>query len=390
MKIDNPDADPDEYVPEVQDVTLPVNPIAEDTIEQLDNYQQFAADDYQGFKENFLTWLLTKGKDTFKYEGYSDQTTRTTHYKVDEAYRWKWQRDGEYTLDFTPEDATTLIKQLVQFSDHPDPYVYTFEKCLKRLFKYQRNELKKDIEEWDHGLDLKSNDHNSEKDKLYPNEMAALYEAALKTSSLKTYSTLSVSERDELKIYLAQKLEKPKDEITPQDFKDVNSWKIPSLIAVTSDTGLRPIEVQRTKVDWFDLENAEMNVPAKQATKNDESWTCVLSSRTVDALSRWIDERASLDKYDGRDELWLTKYGNTYGSSSLNDLLENLIDEGNLDVENRNISWYSFRHGVASIWAQDESLDVAKNQLRHLSIKTTEGYTKDTQDHAKKNADSKW
>lgn len=50
----------------------------------------------------------------------------------------------------------------------------------------------------------------------------------------------------------------------------------------------------------------------------------------IRALDTWIGERKSYEKYAGREELWLNKKGNPYGSSSQNYLLDKLIEEAGI------------------------------------------------------------
>ncbi|GAB3321886.1 tyrosine-type recombinase/integrase [Haloplanus salinarum] len=371
-------------------VEFPVPPVAEATEERLDDFSALLGDDYRDFKQTFLEWLLIEGRDTYKREGYADATVRTTHYKVEEAYRWLWEREESYTKEFTPDDATELIEFLVRRTTHPETYVYTFEKSLKRLFKFFREKRNKDIPEWSHDIPLDTNSDSSTKDKFYPEEMRALYEAALAISSVKSYHSVSRSERDQIKAYLAQRFEMPKSEIGAEEFERANSWKIPSIVSVSSDCGLRPIEVGRAKVDWFNLENKKMLVPKDESTKNDAEWECALSSKSVTAVSNWLSERGSYDLYDGRDAVWLTRTGNTYGSGTLNRVLSKLIEAADLDQQGRNLSWYSFRHGSASMWAEQEGIYLAKNQLRHKNVETTMRYTRGSVDAATKAADSMW
>lgn len=371
-------------------VESPVPPVAQDTEKELKQFAEFVAEDYQTFKQDFIEWLLIEGKDTYKLKGYSEETVKTTHYKVDEAFRWLWNQKGEYTKEFAPEDATDLIEFLVRRSTHPESYIYTFEKCIRRLFKFQREELRKDIPEWEHDIPLDSNSHSSNKDKFYPKEMAKLYEASLSEYSLKGYHSVSPRERDRIKVYLAQRMEIPKSEIGPAEFKKASSWKIPSIISVTSDCGLRPIEVGRSKVDWFDLQNAKMIVPKKESTKNEENWECALSSRSVNALRKWKQERATLDKYADRDDMWLTRTGNQYSSGPLNSVLRKLMDEAGIDQEGRELTWYSLRHGSASMWAEKEGIYVAKEQIRHKNIKTTLRYTRGSVEAASKAVNRMW
>jgi len=362
-------------------VELPRDPISENTAKALEVYGEMVESDYREFKEGFMRWLLTRGKNTYKNTGYSESTVVHTHYKIDEAFRWKWEQDGEYTTEFTHGDATALIEILVTKSSHPDRYVYNFEKCVRRYFKYLRDERGREIDEWEHNIPIEQTKGSSEhiKDKFYPEEMNAIYEAALNRYSIPNlYSdTITERERDELKALLAQRYGKSKDEITQDTFNAASSWKIPSIIAVTSDTGLRPIEVGRAKAEWFDTDRGEMVVPAEEATKNKEYWNCRLSGKAINAVRNWTRERASYEKYHDEEGMWLTRYGNPYKARSLNRILNDLIEEAGITERNRNLSWYSFRHGAATAWIEQEGLSRAKTQLRHNSIKTTEKYKRD-------------
>lgn len=362
------------------EVELPRPPVSSNNEDALEPFGEMVVEDYREFKKPFMEWLMTEGKDTYRLKGYSKATTKQTHYKIDEAYRWKWNQKGEYTTEFTVEDATELIDFMVRRTSHPDRYVYGFEKSVRRLFKYLRNELNRNVPEWDHDIPIEQSKGTSShiKDKFKPHEMNGLYEAALKKYSLPSYynKSLSDDERDSLKALVSQRLGKPKKDVAPEDFTDASSWKVPSMVAVCSDTGLRPIEVGRTQKDWFDLDNGLMVVPADESTKNRENWECWLSDKTANAVGNWMEERQQLEKYHGRDELWLTRKANPYGSGSLNKMLNKLMEEAEIDSTTRKLSWYSFRHGAASLWAEEEDLSRAQVQLRHKTIKTTQKYVR--------------
>lgn len=363
-------------------VELPREPVSDNNKKALSSYGKMILDDYRDFKRGFMMWLTTEGKNTYRGEGYSESTVQHTHYKIDEAYRWKWERAEEYTTEFTPAEATELIDFMMRRTSHPDSYIYSFEKSLRRLFKYFREELNRPIEVWEHDIPIEQSRGSSQhiKDKFYPEEMSALYEAALKRYSVPSYhnKNLSSEERDGIKAFVAQRLGKPKNEVTPQDFQDASSWKIPSIIAVSSDCGLRPIEVGRAKADWFDVEEGKMIVPAEESTKNRENWECWLTSKSVTSVKNWLNERKKYEQYRGRNEMWLTRNANPYNSRSLNKTLDNLMEDASIDSKNRKLSWYSFRHGAATLWVEAEGLHRAKNQLRHKSMKTTEKYTRDS------------
>jgi integrase len=376
------------------DVDLPVPPVSEQTLEAMDNFAPMVRDDFENFKIDFLNWLVTTGKDTYRNEGFAESTTTTTHYKVEEAYRWLWSETEEYSKEFPQERATQLLDELMKFSDHPDSYIYIIEKSLRRLFKYFREEKNRELAEWEHEIPVEpsrgSDKEEHIKDRFYPEEMNLLYEASLKEYSIKSYWNLSAEERQELKRMIAQQQGVAKTDIGPEEFKNASSWKYPSIIAVTSDLGLRPIEVGKMNKDWINLQQNEINIPAKEAVKSTTSWTCEISSKSRNALENWLQERQSYDKYNDTDYLWLTKYGNQYGSGNLNRMLETLIDRAGLEEGNRNLSYYSFRHGAASMWTEKEGLSKAAEQLRHASLKTTQGYTRNNQRSNVNHANDKW
>jgi integrase len=158
------------------------------------------------------------------------------------------------------------------------------------------------------------------------------------------------------------------------DWERANGWKIPSIVWTSLDTGLRPIEVGRATVQWLDTDNKVLRIPKDESSKNRENWTVAISDRTAEALGRWVEERAADTLYDNSDALWLTKYGNPYGSNSLRRLLHRLCDVADIDYENRQMSWYSIRHSVGTYMTREEDLAAAQAQLRHKSPKTTMKY----------------
>lgn len=230
---------------EATDVELPRPPVCKKNKEILEKYAPIYQEDYHEFKKSFLKWLLTKGKSPQKREGYSETTVIQTHYKIEETYRWVWSNRGEYTKTFGPDDATEFLEYLQERAGKGDNYRDYIQKSVKRLFNYWRDSDNKRIEEWDHDIEISTDHGNSEKkghDRFRPHEFQELYDAAIGLNAVKSYHNRNMTsdERDRIKIMLAQRFGKPKNEIGPEDFKRANSWKIPSLIAVTMDTGLHP------------------------------------------------------------------------------------------------------------------------------------------------------
>lgn len=117
-----------------------------------------------------------------------------------------------------------------------------------------------------------------------------------------------------------------------------------------------------------------MRIPTEDSVKNFDYWRVSIRNDTAEALSKWIEERALIDKYNETDLLWLTRHDNPYQSTALADVLRRLCDIANIDYENRSMTWYSIRHSTATYMAREEGLAATKDQLRHHSIQTTMKY----------------
>ncbi len=352
------------------------NPISEKNARALEHFPPLHREDYRGFKQDFMEWMLEKGKNPVKHDGYSENTLRQTHYKLEEVFRYLWNAKGEYTTEIPPEDADEFLNSIL--GRQKDKAVMDFVKSIKRFHKYQ-NHTKEKHYDWDYeNKDELSVSANSKTvDYFKREEMHALYEASLSKGSVKSYHNKKMTddERDRIKIHLAQRFEKQKSEVTPEDFSRANSWKFPSIVSTCIDIGLRPIEVGKAKVSWVNTNANEIIIPAREATKNDSPWECKISNKTARALDTWLDERATYEKYQDSDNLWLTKHGNPYGSNSLNGLLDRLMEETDIRPHGRKLTWYSIRRGCATMWANDGGIEEAQEQLRHLELKTTLTYT---------------
>jgi site-specific recombinase XerD len=357
--------------------TIHVPPVSKPTKTALERFAPIYADEYDGFKRDFLSWLLRKGKNPFKGDGYAKETVKTTHYKIEKAYRWKWEQDSAFTKEFTPDDAEAFIDLLVAETTLHDREVRDYIKALKRLFRWF-NDARGTEYEWDYSkLDQLQQQGASKRRHYFEEyEMAELYDAAIEYGSVKSYHAVSPEERDRIKRHLSQQMTKPKDEITPVDFDKANSWKFPALLAVSIDLGLRPIEIERSNTGWVRLTDKKVVIPRDEASKEKDPWECVLSSRAVRALKRWTEERRTYEKYDDTDALWLTKYGNPYTAHSLNGLLNRLLDETDIKPQGRELTWYSIRRGAATMWTENADLEKAADQLRHKKLETTRRYMK--------------
>jgi len=329
---------------------------------------------YREHRRELAEWMLNLGKNPEKAEGYSQSVAETRMNRLDMFYRWVWDQKGRYIQDMTTDHADAWMRDLAK-RDMKESSKCNYQKAVQTLFKWKREAKGKDVE-WEPEIEYSdpSTSYNP-RDYLTREDRKKLREAAMEYGSVPHYNSLSPEERERWKNDLAQKFKKPKEDIGKKDFERANSFKYTSMIYVTLDAGLRPVEVKRANVEWVDVENGVLRIPREESSKNRENWIIPLKSETASILRQWLDERDRHSRYDGRDALWLTKYGNRYGKDSFRrDVFRKIAKEAGLDLEDRDLSPYSIRHSTGTYMAAEESLSVAAEQLRHKSKRTTEKY----------------
>lgn len=356
--------------------SAPVN--FEKSYEQLNSRQAL---DYECLVAEFNEWMLADGQEG-KHgnrvplsESYAENLLK----RLDQLFRFLWTRFDGYTSEVTHDDADTIVNLLREDEftrEDGDTYDSSskrkFANTLEKYFQWQAIEYGQ--EEWEPEVQFKDGE-SSYPDTFTPEEWMDLREATLEYGNIPTYHNLSTEERERWKAELAQRLEKPKEEVTRSDWEQVNtSWVVPSLIWTAQDAGWRPCEIARIKTSWLRLDKMTIHVPKEHAAKNDSEWEVALTRRTVKALRRWLKERETMEKYDGRDEVWLNREGNPHSSRTLNHLLQNLLDEADIDTTNRKIVWYSIRHTLGTKIAENGTLADAKEQLRHKTLDATLRY----------------
>lgn len=338
------------------------------------NEKQIA--DYQYHREQLLKWCLNLGKDPDEAVGYSKDTIRVRAGHIDRFYRWVWDNASDgYTTQVTEEQADQYLKQLAYRDDLSQSTGNKYKKALQMLFRWRSRELGEE-HDWEPALNFSTKDTSSQpRNYLSRDERKQLREGVLELGDeIPSYKSVTPEERQRIKKLLAVRLSKPLDEIGKDDWKEERSWKYPSMVFVTLDAGLRPIEVGRATTDWVDIANAVLRIPKDESSKNRENWTVALGEQTADILDRWLTERSTYTRYDGRDELWLTRRGNPYSSSSCNALLRRVLEYTDID---RDVTWYSIRHSVGTYMSAEAGLGATQQQLRHKSSQTTLKY-----DHA--------
>jgi integrase len=291
--------------------------------------------DYESYRLAFLSWLLREGKDKQKAEGYSPYTVYVDSQRSAVFDRVAWKSNGGYTIPPTELDANEYFKE-VAFSDRARSTKGKIQETLEHYNKWLQHEYGADEWTFDYDFDSSSGWRTKPADYFRKEERRALRQAAFDVGG--------------------------------------DSWKLASLVLASLDGGLRPVEVMRAKTYWVDRDNHILRIPVEESSKNDDNWETSVQGRTHNALLCWLEEREYIDQYEGTDALWLTSYGNPYGSQSLNRLLDQMCEKAGIDTEHRELSWYSIRHSVGTLMTQHRDLKATKDQLRHKSPKTTMKY----------------
>lgn len=184
--------------------------------------------DYESQREEYLSWLLTFGKNPDHAEGYAPATISKRAYRIDQFYRWVWGEEDRYTTNVTHDHADGWIKELA-YGDYSNHHKSNSQKALKMLFKWQHHERGGDL--WDPSLTFSSSGSaNNPRDFLTREERTKIREAALEYGAIPGYDDLTPDARDRWKAHLAQRFEKPKAEVSPADWERANGWKVPSLV----------------------------------------------------------------------------------------------------------------------------------------------------------------
>lgn len=339
--------------------------MSEESRNDLNQRQEIA---YENHRKELLKWLSRMGKNPEELEGYAHDTAKVYASVLDKLHRWAWEHQGGYTLALDHQDADTYLRNMVMVdNEYSSSYLNNIKLSLKAYFRFRD-----DADEWEPSITISSDSGAKQpKEFVHQEERKAIREASLEYGTVPSYHALDPEGRKEWKMYLGRRFGMPMKQVGPGEFKRANGFKYPSIVHTSLDAGLRPIEVERAKTYWIDLDNAALQIPADESSKNEDNWSVSLRRETADYLARWLEERELYAKYDETDSLWLTRHGNPYGSSSLKHLLNQLREIAGIE---RELSWYAIRHSTGTYMAREEGLAAAQSQLRHQSVETTMKY----------------
>jgi len=284
---------------DLDDITL----VPEPSRKQLNERQLV---DYRSEREDCLKWLLAVGKTPERGEGYAMGTVRPRAHRMDQFYRWVWTAEDGYTTQLTHSHADDYLYELAA-AEYSNAHKNNCLKALMMLFKWRSHKYGDD--QWEPEMRFKQ-ENSKPRDYFSDAERRLIKQEALEYGAIPHYNSLTAAERDKWKAHLAQRFEMPKEQVSKAEFERANGWKIPSLVWASMDAGFRPIEVKRSRVQWVDLENELLRIPKQESSKTRENWEVALTTRTVEYLGRWLEEREQYEKYAESDAIWLTREGN--------------------------------------------------------------------------------
>ncbi|GGI95264.1 hypothetical protein GCM10008995_01800 [Halobellus salinus] len=341
------------------------------------NYQQQVL--YSELWDDLIAYLRTQGKTPERGIGYEDSGIRPRVRRIHQVFEYAWNQD-RLVLELTPEVADEFVNGLLEDTitkNNGEAYKRGSKRklvnALESYFRFADTEWEPEVGFRDTAPAYASDPYNKR-------ERGLLLNASFDYQSPPSYSNVLPEERDAWNAYLAQLLEKPKDEVSPDDWKALKtSWKYPALISTTLDAGWRAGMVGRLQTAFIDLDNGQIVIPAEVAIKNNERWKDELTTRSVKLLEKWLAQRSNKAKYDDSDHIWLNRKGNPYNSASLNDLLDSLMDAAGIEANGRKLTWHSIRHSTGMyVYDQERDLEMVAEILRHKSLEAARKYAHPT------------
>jgi len=351
---------------------------SEESFPQLNERQEVI---FESKLEDFRGYLESEGKNPRKEIGYSEQSIGARVSRVLQAIEWVWRND-ETSTDISQEQANEVIEALATDDFRRQDGDRYAEGSKRKISNALVNWFRFNGSDWEPDISFNDEPAKNGADPFTKDEVNLLWDTSLTYKSIPKYNNLTPDERDRWRAYLAQELGKPKSEVRPADWEKVNkNWKFPSLIATVKSAGWRPALINRMRVHWYDADAQKIVIPAEHAVKNDEEWTQYLSDTGARALDLWLEQRNNNSNYDDTDHMWLTRKGNPYESSSLNYLLDNLIEEAGINHRGRKLCWYSFRHSVGTYtYEKYKDLKIVAKQLRQQSKSSAARYVHPTEE----------
>ncbi|ERG95303.1 MAG: hypothetical protein J07HQW2_01756 [Haloquadratum walsbyi J07HQW2] len=262
--------------------------------------------------------------------------------------------------------------QHIAVKDWQQSYKTSLQKSVKREMKYRRH--RRGTQEWDPEISYyDSGSTHQPRDFVSEQERIQIREAALNYRSIPSYSNLTAQERDKWKAHLTRRFELPKTQVK----KTLETSKQLQIPIARLDQSRRGTKTRRSRKNRHRLDRPrKQRAPytEKRLHQKHEQLGRRTNRQNHHRTQKWLEERSQHEKYDGRDEIWLTRRGNPYNSNSLSYLMKNLCDEADISYENRDMTWYIIRHSVGTQMTRQEGLAATQTQLRYEDERTTMRY----------------
>ena len=335
------------------------------------------SDQVDDIYQTWYEWMVQKGEDQVKEEGLSGSTAGNYIDRLDQLHREAIKLFGLDSQLIDPDQADELLLLLARDTitkqngeQYSDTSKRKFSNALQKYLQWRYHEGDLDYE-WKPSIKFSDGNHTQAAEFTYE-EVGRLFEEAQSYGKLPSYYETSPEEREQIKGLVAQRLGKPKEDINRDDWRKADqSSKIWSVVSVGYDAGLTPKEVHDAKVSWYKPDQQILKIPTEVAAKERDKEEISLSDESSEAMSRWIQERRHLEKYDGTNTLWLNREGNPYTSGSLCRIIRKLCENAEIPSKDRPIRWYSLRHSLGRHMESDGSLNQTNDQLRHDTYETT-------------------
>jgi|APHM01.1.fsa_nt_gi Phage integrase family. len=350
--------------------------LSTDAVSPLDRQKALM---YAESRKSFINHLRDHGK-LNESGGFADGSVKSKARRMHQIFEWVWEISETPTIELRPKQADAFVRAIDQgdFTKNDDA---EYSGNSKRKF----NDILKTYFEWNNRnwepntvFSSERDDHNKP-DIFKRAELVGLWDASFEIDAIPAYNNLSPQERNDWYIYLAQYLQKPKDQLGPEHWREVNNFSTPSLIRTTRDAGWRPMMIGQLTVDMYDPELNKVHIPAEAAVKNNKSWDQKLTDEGAATLERWLEQRSHIGKYDDSDKIWLNRKGNPHNSGTLNDLLDKLLTQADIQVGGRNIVWTSFRHSKGTyVYDETNDLKAVADVLRQCSRESAAWYVHQT------------
>ncbi|CQR49620.1 tyrosine-type recombinase/integrase [Haloferax massiliensis] len=347
------------------------------TFPQLNSRQQTV---FRSTLSEFERYLRSEGRNPRKRIGYADKSVETRVSRVLQVVRWLWEVEDEVSTEINPDQADRAIEALDTDEFRRRDGERYFEGSKRKISNALVTWFEFRGVDWEPKIVFRDEPSKNNSDPFTREEVRLLYETSLTYKSIPKYNDLTPDERDRWYAYLAQELGKPKADVRPADWNKLNeNWKIPSLIATEKAAAWRPALVGRMRAGWYDPSTQAIVIPGEYAVKNDSEWRQPLPNEAANTLEWWLEQRSNIAKYDDDDHVWLNRKGNPYSSQNLNYLLRNLMEEAGISERGRKLTWYSFRHTLATYTYEEyRDLKIVAETLRQNSTESAARYVHPT------------